>query len=347
MQDMVKELNEILKQDKNAHDEKDLFESIVRFLENTTDRPVDLEAVFSVVDSIANWSSDRINIPTLFSASRKSNKMSIHEMKTVKPIDVNKVYGQDVIETAKQLKNRFIDYVQSACEINEDTHVDIERYFQFLFTNVANHWSKVGGVSSYGTMDGGLYCKWPIFTTNYDVILETYWEKFAQREIITGFEPNGKWNRRLLQSDDLRLYKLHGSLCWWQDQDGKIQKLQVIPKGGKKASGEVFKSQVMIYPIEEKQLYLDPYVCLFERLNYELKKNDIWIVIGYSFGDQVISNVFEEESNQFTKLIIVGPHAKDISKRLPGFKGTIYPIQFRFADGDAAKIPDEISQYIS
>ena len=47
-----------------------------------------------------------------------------------------------------------------------------------------------------------------------------------------------------------------------------------------------------MYPIAEKELYLEPYISMLVRLNRELKRKKVWLVIGYSFNDPVIQEIF-------------------------------------------------------
>lgn len=54
----------------------------------------------------------------------------------------------------------------------------------------------------------------------------------------------------------------------------------------------MYTDEVVIYPLRQKQLYVDPYIQMFYLLNKELQYNKVWIVVGYSFRDPVIENIF-------------------------------------------------------
>jgi len=81
---------------------------------------------------------------------------------------------------------------------------------------------------------------------------------------------------------------------------------------------------MMLYPVADKELYLDPYISMLLRLNRELEKKSNWIVIGYSFNDPVIREIFLKKSSSKKRLILVHKRATDIFKeKLSAFKGKI------------------------
>ena len=69
MQKMVADFERDL-QDRASRVEIDLYEDVRSFLNANLGRPVDLEAVFSVIDSIINWSPDRVGPSALYHAVR-------------------------------------------------------------------------------------------------------------------------------------------------------------------------------------------------------------------------------------------------------------------------------------
>ena len=103
--------------------------------------------------------------------------------------------------------------------------------------------------------------------------------------------------------------------------------------------GETYSERLMIYPIYEKYVSIDPYFSLhyfFSRLLYF--HNDI-VVIGYSFRDQTINNAFADalKMNTKTKMIIVNADIQSINQKL----NEIFPdisdervIQIQTAFGD-------------
>ena len=89
----------------------------------------------------------------------------------------------------------------------------------------------------------------------------------------------------------------------------------------------------MIYPIQQKELYLEPYISMFKLLNRELKEKKIWIIVGYSFNDSIIREIFIRNSRKDKIIIYVHPHAQDIqNKKLKNVKGRFYPINKKFGE---------------
>ncbi|HZK93087.1 MAG TPA: SIR2 family protein [Prolixibacteraceae bacterium] len=156
-----------------------------------------------------------------------------------------------------------------------------------------------------------------LFTTNYDTLFEQ-----AANEggfvIIDGFsfthprEFSGRYfdydivhreKTRIKQEESfvpkvLHLYKLHGSLNWEKDTDGKI------------TQKDNPNSPLIIYPASEKyeSSYEQPYFEMMSRFQQALRKEDtLLIVIGFGFQDKHIQNVIIEAvaQNPSFQLVIV------------------------------------------
>jgi len=48
----------------------------------------------------------------------------------------------------------------------------------------------------------------------------------------------------------------------------------------------------MLYPIQQKDLYLHPWITLFDEFKYGLEVCDRWYVVGYGFNDEFIFEIF-------------------------------------------------------
>jgi SIR2-like domain len=95
--------------------------------------------------------------------------------------------------------------------------------------------------------------------------------------------------------------KLHGSLDWWKRDDGKI-----VISSGKPMFGEKLIDQIMIYPIYEKYISREPFYSLYTAFRKNLFKEQIVIVIGYSFRDISINNALLDnlQTTESSRLII-------------------------------------------
>lgn len=109
-------------------------------------------------------------------------------------------------------------------------------------------------------------------------------------------------------------------------------------------TGRRFRGQVMLYPIEEKTLYMEPYLTMYQMLNRELKSDKNWVVVGYSFGDRVIRDIFIRNSEDGSRLVLIHPRATEIFPRLAGIRGKQVPLTTKFGEGDLQKFKEDVSK---
>lgn len=90
----------------------------------------------------------------------------------------------------------------------------------------------------------------------------------------------------------------------------------------KKHARQTVKGEEMLYPIQQKDLYLYPWFGLFAGFKKELQETRDWIVIGYSFNDEFILSMFKEILSAGNhNMILVDPLAYQIvGSKFKGFK---------------------------
>lgn len=306
-----------------------MYEDIRKFLDQTLARPADLEAVFSVVDSILNFSPDRIGVAALYQARRLYSRDAEKFITPQTAADLTPLKAQ--VTVAAVLRHRFEEFVQRKCEIPDGATAKIERAYETLFNMLG---SRLTGFNQTGAR-GKAYYGWPMFTTNYDAVLEYYWTEYFRAPLNTGFSQDSVSkmllsNPSVFQNGGLRLFKLHGSLTWFMDPALGLTEQLVVPKSMKKWTSSKFTEQAILYPIEEKELYEEPYLTMFQYLNRELASNTNWLVIGYSFGDKIIRDIFVRNSVPSTRLVILHPHKDQVEPRLAGFRGRLGVLEKRF-----------------
>jgi hypothetical protein len=112
--------------------------------------------------------------------------------------------------------------------------------------------------------------------------------------------------------------------------DGSIVKSQSnrIRVGGQIVSGEM-----MLYPLNQKDLYLHPWFDIFRGFKSDLTKTQNWVVIGYSFNDLFIREIFTESLKR-TKhnLIIASPNASKTVEKKFGDIENIIPVDGKLED---------------
>lgn len=79
---------------------------------------------------------------------------------------------------------------------------------------------------------------------------------------------------------------------------------------------------------------------MFKILNSELKSKSIWIVIGYSFNDPVIREIFARNSDKTKRIVFVHPHAQEIrDKRLADVRNKSFSLLHKkFGEDDFRKV---------
>jgi len=160
-----------------------------------------------------------------------------------------------------------------------------------------------------------------IFTTNYDTVIEEYCKENRELyNMIDGFKYDAvseciKWNPTLFDEENnsekqkIFLYKLHGSLNWKHHMKYGIVKLidiEMATKAGGQYTHDVLIKPTL-YPKQEHNI--EPFRTLISKFGENLKKNEFCIIIGYSFRDENINDVFYEFLKQSKKLIIISNNA--------------------------------------
>jgi hypothetical protein len=174
--------------------------------------------------------------------------------------------------------------------------------------------------------------------------LEVLWRSgIRQNALNTGFQydPNSKselWNPKILFQENLRLIKLHGSVTWWKEEStGRIVEKDQPPLAA--FIPRRFGEQIILYPIQQKDSFIPPYFDMFYAFRQALGEAEKWIIVGYSFADEVIRAMFARASKPSTRLVLVHPDdgaAKSLEAE-PGWSGEMVHIRSRFGEPETNK----------
>jgi hypothetical protein len=192
-------------------------------------------------------------------------------------------------------------------------------------------------------------CTW-VFTTNYDLIIENYC-RLTETELICGFKhstkhPEGIWSPQefLTNTDEktIKLVKIHGS-CDLYEIKGNI--CRIPAQVSEFSAADVNPESLLIYPAEKGDVFSKtPFKELF-RLFRDVLLNDVdgCIIIGYSFRDEIIRDVF---SNALDRkkifMLIIHPNASRIVEEFfSKHKSRIVPINIKFEETELAEIKRE------
>jgi len=154
----------------------------------------------------------------------------------------------------------------------------------------------------------------PVFTTNYDSVLEgqVHNELLASWHLARGSLPHRTtyfWDlvnyiQELGKERTVFYVKLHGSLTWKRDPDGRIE--------DRGPNESVPNRPVILYPVESsKTLDEEPFVSLYEVFRKVLQTARVCVVIGFSFRDGELREIFRQAiaRPEGAKLIAICPTA--------------------------------------
>jgi hypothetical protein len=250
--------------------------------------------------------------------------------------------AQDVVELKRLL-------TEKCSKVKMD---DATRHYDGLFSILGEIKSIPYAARAHASLQGGAFLQsrginvrtQDIFTTNYDIIIEQYFDCEGMRESLrTGFihqAVRSIWNpKESYVWDDQRsrstnLVKLHGSIDQFITTAG-IEKRQAPPSQGYYASEML--EEMMIFPVHEKYATRSPYFDLFSLLRERLSHEPVCIVIGFSFRDEAVNNAFIDaiNTNRNLKLIYVGSErANENIQRIPQIakRTKVIPLSFGVHD---------------
>jgi NAD-dependent SIR2 family protein deacetylase len=304
-------------------EEKKLFNSIYDSLATIYGKhKVDLESIISVIVGLKeNLSLDNIGDIGLFVLQRNGikNTSNLEE------------YNTKILES---LENKFKQFIRSKITLTP-TNIDKLRevYFDFFrqLCQIINDCSD-RSLELNDKHTTNTFSKWVFFTTNYDNVLEEYWVKYRKYYYLDlGFIRKAEYIHKVMDPDRLiefnkdkrinsmQLIKLHGSLNWLRNSQKQIEEHDYslnIDDVKNRSGTKDFEDDIIIYPLSQKQLYFSPYIQLFRVLLEELNNRDLWIIIGYSFRDPIIRNMFKKSLNvnNKQKILLVHPEPSNVKK---------------------------------
>ena len=168
----------------------------------------------------------------------------------------------------------------------------------------------------------------PVFTTNYDLALETFATRVAgdDYDMINGFkrvfDTNPPWDSSVyhvfsllalgVKPLTLVLFKLHGSVFWQTSGQQIIFNREPTPE-------EI--EYVLLYPMQTKTIVEDPFLTCYNYFEECLRNAKLMIAIGYSFGDDYLNQVIArcQLANPELEIMVFNPGFKDHPERREKF----------------------------
>jgi len=191
-------------------------------------------------------------------------------------------------------------------------------------------------------VENPLYPELDIFTTNYDNTIEEFCGKVGILP-ITGYKEVAHDNyifdeNEFEQPNVFRLYKLNGSVLFARTKEDRIVRSVGVTF---EAHGELvdIENDIIIYPGASQRTWIDPHLQLLYRLRRLLSGADNCIIIGYSFNDVPIRDIFHcaMKENPSLNLHLVDINANNIKKSIFLDCPQVYPIPKRFKNFDPTR----------
>ena len=232
-------------------------------------------------------------------------------------------------DTAENLLSRVKEFIVGRCKTNEEEFEVYEAFINGVLREEGNG-AQALSASSFKGAD------YELFTTNYDVVLETFFNGRKPRrrrlDFLCGEALPDTVN--LLNFDNflyhqgvnsIKIFKLHGSINWYLDERGEMKwATSAMPVGQQTARGDRSVKELMIYPAQQKYSFREPFYDMFYYLKRRLVEpmNRQCYVVGYSFRDDDILGLFHDalDQNQGLQVVLLDPEAETIrSERFRGF----------------------------
>ena len=336
MKEMVPAFEQYL--DKLGHDAALKYNMITQYktIRDVLDQTygyVDLESVFSVIDAVANETKySDLGFTAMYAISRLRGNMFNQ------PIS-----SSEEQKTAKTLLEHFKKFVRARCTIDESKADLIDEVYRNFFDVLGEKY----GVGLNQAPNGKQYRTagdWQIYTTNYDTCIESFWEGVA--DINDLFDENrglkilGVNNVKI--TNKIKVVKLHGSIDWY-----KLSLWRIVKSSSArvKVGKEMVQAEQMLYPVQQKDLYLYPWLSLIAGFKDDLQRLRNWIVIGYSFNDEFILNIFKEflSADPNYNLILLDPNAYQIAQsKFKEFPTKVKSIARNFADATSTRVITQV-----
>lgn len=343
MTEMTEEFASKLKQSGTIK-QNQIYSEIVNCLTKDLGNKVDLEAIFSVIEGLKAYQDPTKRgmlvgeFPLYLSWKNFGNSLLQHVS-----TDLNELEG---------LEFEFRKFIRERCIFRGDRN-NLKKVYTDFFTRLQG---KILNTTARTTGEVQFHYdySWSLFTTNYDACLEIFFRGIAGIKIdtvIPNIQDMNLGTLQLLQHQGkLRLIKLHGSTRWLVRKTGQVDEKEYdLDESYKIASDSVYTGEIVMYPLSQKLLYVYPYIPLFFLLNYVLRDSKVCVVIGYSFRDPVIRNIFSNYiSKSDLKIILVLPDATKITGELfPDQKQNFITIDRKFGEKDFEDTNKEIADQLA
>lgn len=305
----------------------DFVTQFIKHIEENTDpdnkdQKYKLQLIKSVVKTLEGWKKrreEKVDIELLLETLTKfknRNRESLlqfcvdREDAPIISLFDSKLSSQNFNKVIDEIISELKNFIRSKTIVKEEKRIEYLKPFRGFIETAKSKGSPLD-----------------IISLNYDTCIE----KFCNVHKMTyqdGFDLY--WNPESFNREEteIRLYKLHGSIIWYQSDRGTYIKLPIQNEIGEiKLISDEKAENLMLYPMQ-KWDYAEPLLELIlhikDLLESKVLKEDpadnfkFLIAVGYSFRDEHVKKVIWDAARKNRKLylIIIDPEANKIYERL-------------------------------
>jgi len=150
---------------------------------------------------------------------------------------------------------------------------------------------------------------YPVYTTNYDFSLE-YAAEESGILVHDNFALQGRrqiWNSQISFpiGGGLTIVKLHGSVTWYADTDGSIEKVEADTTVN--TAGRTVE-RLVVFPTRFKDIYDQNFFALYSHFLAALSTAECLVVVGHSLRDEYIrAAIIEQVRIKHLRVVIIDP----------------------------------------
>lgn len=266
------------------------FSFVNEFVDSIQD-PDKRSTIKKIVETLETWKKEKIDIELLLDTL---TKLQEKDQEPLLPFFPGGTYILKDFYEKEPLINDLKDFIKSKAIVESEERIRYLEPFREL-------------IEESRPLD--------IISVNYDTSIEQFcsYYRLAYQD---GFE--FIWDPSVFQKEhtDIRLYKIHGSVMWYQSDRSGYLKLPVMTRENiiQLISGEKAEN-LMLYPMKKWDLAVPLLELLVETKRLiESETCKILVIVGYSFRDDHIKRILFDAARKNKELIIflIDPNAYQI-----------------------------------
>jgi hypothetical protein len=152
-----------------------------------------------------------------------------------------------------------------------------------------------------------------IFSLNYDLCIEKSLTD-SGRAFLNGFSEEAGWNpdELLSRSAPIRLFKLHGSLDWIEDELYGLCSIEYPVHSHREDLKTEGSRPLLIVGTAHKLSPREPFLTLAYHFARGTLDAPVLVIIGYSFGDEHVNEMIRQamKKNRSLRVVVVSPNAR-------------------------------------